>query len=347
MVDKDFCLSAYMAFRYIWKDGMDFYKGFRHQNYTPVCEDERIKVVTAEDIHHAIRKQIDELYEQYDNIGILLSGGMDSAIVATYLKPGSHAYTFNSVSGVFDDDIQRAKDYCEKYHLVHHLIDITFDDYKKYAPIVMSRKWAPVHSIEPQIYKAALAAKKDGVEMVLVGESADLIYGGMDKLITPEWDFLGWVKRYTFLEPDLVLKNPVSQIELFDKYRIGENGVDVMRFMDEVFSIESSSSYLNAFAVAEMPYYDPYARTVMAEPLDMLRVRNGEPKYLVRELYALRYPERDIPFKIPMPRPVDAIFMNWAGPTRPEFREDIPMETLTGNQKWQLWCAEQFLDLMD
>ncbi len=346
MNNKDFCLSSYLAFRYIWKDGMDFFQGFKHRNFTPIDEAQKVKVCTAKDIDCAIQKQIDELYAEYENIGVLLSGGMDSAIVASYLKPGSHAYTFNSVSGVFDADLQRAKEYCEKFHLTHHLIDITFEDYKKYTPIVMAKKWAPVHSIEPQIYKAALAAKKDGVEMLLVGESADLIYGGMDKLIVPEWSFEDFVKRYTFLDPQLALVNPVSQKELFENYRIGDSGIDVLKFMDEVFSIESSGSYLNAFAAAEMPYYDPYARTMMSEPLDMRRVRGGEPKYLVRELYAMKYPERDIPFKIPMPRPVDAIFETWSGPMRPEFRKDIPMAALTGNQKWQLWCAEQFLELM-
>ncbi len=347
MENKNFCLSSYMAFRYIWKEGVDFYNGFKHRNYLPIEENKKIGVRTAADIDIAIKQQIDELYSKYDNIGILLSGGMDSAIVASYLKPGSHAYTFISTSGVFDDDVQRAKEYCEKFQLVHHLVDITFDDYKKYTPIVMAKKWAPVHSIEPQIYKASLEAKKDGVEMILVGESADLIYGGMDKLIVPEWDFEGWVKRYTFLEPQLVLDTPISQMELFEKYKIGENGIDVLRFMDEVFSIESSSSYLNAFAAAELPYYDPYALTVMIDPLDMIRVRNGEPKYLVRELYAMKYPEREIPFKIPMPRPVDTIFKDWSGPRRREFRKDIPMDTLTGNQKWQLWCAELFLNIFE
>jgi hypothetical protein len=96
-----------------------------------------------------------------------------------------------------------------------------------------------------------------------------------------------------------------------------------------------------------MPYYDPYARMVMSEPLDMNRVRNGEPKYLVRELFAMIYPELPIPFKIPMPRPVDAIFKEWSGPVRKEFRKDIPMDTLTGNQKWQLWCAELFLNIYE
>ena len=120
-----------------------------------------------------------------------------------------------------------------------------------------------------------------------------------------------------------------------------------MSFMDDVFAIESSSSYINAFDTAAMPYYDPYARLIMRDPLDLNRVRNGEPKYLIRELYAMKYPEVPVPDKIPMPRPVDMIFKDWEGPKRPEFRQDIPMEQLTGNQKWQLWCAEQFLNGLD
>lgn len=345
--DKDFCLSSYIAFRYIWKDDIDFYKGFRHSNYQAIPEAERIPVKSATDIDREIQKQFDELYARYEHIGILLSGGMDSANLAAYLKPGSHAYTFTSETGVFNADVERAKQYCEKFGLRHHLIEITFEDYKRFTPIVMSRKWAPVHSIEPQIYKAAILAKKDGVECVIVGESADLIFGGMDKLITPEWTFNGFAERYTFLEPSLVLSAPIAQDELFERYRIDEDHIDYMRFMDEVFAIESSSSYLNAFGAAELPYYDPYARLIMAEQLDMERVRSGEPKYLVRELYAMKYPELEIPFKIPMPRPVDAIFKGWEGPTRPEFRKDFPMDQLTGNQKWQLWCAEQFLELYD
>lgn len=346
MVDKDFCLSSYIAYRYIWRDGIDFAEGFQHKNYLPVPDDERIPVKTSEDIDREIQLQFDELYKKYDSIGILLSGGMDSANLATYLKPGSHAYTFNSVSGVFDADVQRAQTYCRKLQLQHHLIDITMDDYEKYTPLVMRHKFAPVHSIEPQIFKAAEIAKNDGVQLMIVGESADLIFGGMDKLISPQWTFNAFVKRYTFLEPSLVLTNPIGQTALFERYREGEDGIDVMRFMDEVFAVESSSSYLNAFGAAWLPYYDPYAKLVMAEPLDMQRVRNGEPKYLVRGLYAMKYPELEIPFKIPMPRPVDAVFKEWEGPKRPEFRKDIPMSELTGNQKWQLWCAEQFLNML-
>ncbi len=346
MTDKDFCLSSFIAYRYIWQDDMDFYPGFHHENIQPVAPEERIGVKTSEDIDREIRRQVDDLYRQYDSIGILLSGGMDSANLAAYLKPGSHAYTFTSGTGVFNADVERAKTYCQKLGLNHHLIDISFDDYKYFAPVVMARKCAPVHSIEPQIYKAAIQARKDGVQLVLVGESADLIFGGMDQLISRDWLFADFVNRYTFLSPQLVLSHPVDMLPLYERYRQGDH-IDYMRFMDDVFAIESSSSYLNAFAAAGMPYYDPYARLVMTEPLDMQRVRNGEPKYLVRGLYAINYPELEIPFKIPMPRPVDAVFKDWEGPKRPEFRSDIPMQQLTGNQKWQLWCAELFLNMYD
>lgn len=345
MINKNFCLSSYIAYRYIYDENVNFYEGMKHRHYVPVADDLKIPVKTAEDIDAEIQKQFDELYSKYDSIGILLSGGMDSAILATYLKPGSYAYTFaTDLSDVYLDDNRRAEAYCKKIGLNHKYVDISFEDYKKYAPIVMKNKCAPVHSIEPQIYKAALEAKKDGVELIIVGESADLIFGGMDQLIGKDWLYDDFVERYTFLKPELVLENPVDVSTLFEKYRQGEK-IDFLTFMDEVFSIESSSSYLNAFEVAEVPYYDPYAKLVMSEPLDLHRVRNGEPKYLVRNLFHIKYPEIEIPFKIPMPRPVDVIFKDWEGPTRFEFRKDIPMKQLTGNQKWQLWCAEQFLNM--
>lgn len=347
MINKNFCLSSYMAYRYIFRDGVEFYDGMTHRNIRPVPLSEQIKVRKAADIDKQIKQQIDTLYQKYDNIGVLLSGGMDSANIATYLKPGSHAYTFTTKeSNVFNEDIERAKNYCKMLSLNHHLVDISLEDYRMFTPIVMLAKCAPVHSIEPQIYKAAIMAKRDGVQMLLVGESADLLFGGMDKLISTEWKYNDFIKRYTFLEPELVLQNPdLSIYNLYQEYRRGNDDIDYMKFMDEVFAIESSSSYLNAFGIAGMPYYDPYARLVMADKLDMERVRNGEPKYLVRELYAMRYPGLEIPSKIPMPRPVDAIFKDWIGPTRPEFRKDIPMKEITGNQKWQLWCAQLFLNI--
>lgn len=348
-IDKDFCLSSYIAYRYIYKDDKNFFKGMKHKLYKAIDKNKRIPVRTASDIDKEIQKQIDALYKKYKKIGILLSGGMDSGILAAYLKPGSNAYTFTTkLSNSFDEDIDRAKRYCEKLNLNHILVNVDFETYKKYTPIVMKTKCAPVHSIEPQIYKAALLAESNGDELILVGESSDLIFGGMDKLISKEWDKKDFMNRYTFLDPRLVLsKCDQSVFNLYNKYDLPNGKIDYMKFMDEVFAIESSSSYLNAFNTAKMKYYDPYAILIMKDKLDLDRVRNGESKYLIRELFSMKYPEISVPEKIPMPRPVDKIFEDWEGPKREEFRKDIPMDTLTGNQKWQLWCAELFLNEFD
>ena len=64
--------------------------------------------------------------------------------------------------------------------------------------LIMKNKCAPVNSIEPQIYKASIQAMNDGVEIMFVGESSDLVFGGMDKLLSKDWDFDEFMKRYIF-----------------------------------------------------------------------------------------------------------------------------------------------------
>lgn len=54
---------------------------------------------------------------------------------------------------------------------------------------------------------------------------------------------------------------------VFARYRKEGDKIDYMTFMDVIFAIESSSSYLNAFNLAGMPYTDPYAKLKMADVL--------------------------------------------------------------------------------
>ncbi len=343
-VDKNFCMSSYLAFRYIEDPAKNFAGGMSHKNIIPISDAEKISVKTSEEIDVHIAEQM----KAFDGMkkGILLSGGMDSAIVASYL-PGSEAYTFRFLGGEYQkEELNRAEYYANYYGLNLHYVDITWDTVESHLDTCLKAKGAPVHSIEPQILQGALQAKSDGVEMMFVGESSDLVFGGMDGLLSKNWTFEEFVERYTFTNPEDVLVEPVSMRYLYERYRQGDN-IDFLSFMDDVFSIESSSSYMNAFGVAGMPYFDPYARLKMAEPLDLHRVRNGEPKYLIRELMAKKYPEIPVPNKVPMPRPVDAYFAYWAGPTRPEFKKNLDMKQFTGNQKWQMWCLERFLNLFE
>ncbi|MCF0244638.1 MAG: asparagine synthase [Bacteroidaceae bacterium] len=332
-----------MAFRYIERDDMDFKEGFRHENIKPVPESEKTLVWTSKDISNAIQKVFDSLKGK--KLGIMLSGGMDSACLASYMR-GCDAYTFRFVGAndIQNEELHRAETYAKYYGLNLHYVDINWEVANANLTEIMRAKSAPVHSIEPQIYAAALQAKADGVEQMIVGESSDLIFGGMDQLISREWTFEDFKNRYIFTKPEDVLVEPVDMTYLFERYRKDGDMIDYMTFMDDVFSIESSSSYLNAFYLAGLNYTDPYAKLKMAEPLDLNRVRNGEPKYLIRDLFAMKYPGVPIPFKVPMPRPVDYYFKDWTGPKRPEFRTDIDLNKYTGNQKWQMYCLERFLE---
>lgn len=341
MEDKKYCMSSYMAFRYIEDDDKDF-PGGHHINIKPLPDDERILVRTAEDIDREIGKQMEKFKSKKK--GVLLSGGMDSAIVASYMT-GSDAYTFRFLDGKYQrEELKRAEYYAKYYGLSLHYVDISWATVESNLEAVMKSKCAPVHSIEPQILQAALQAKADGIEIMFVGESSDLIFGGMDGLLSKDWTFEEFMDRYIFTKPESVLAEPESMQYLFERYRQG-NMIDFLSFMDDVFSIESSSSYLNAFTVADMPYYDPYAKLKMAVPLDLYRIRHGESKYLIRELMKKKYPEIPVPNKVPMPRPVDEYFKHWKGPTRSEFRKDLDMNEFTGNQKWQMYCLEKFLEM--
>lgn len=346
MTDKNFCMSSYLAFRYVEKDGVDFYPGLHHQNIVPIGYDKKTPVRTADDIDSAVQKTFDGLFAEDKKYGILLSGGMDSAILASYMK-GCDAYTFRFLGGDFaKEELERAEYYAKYYGLRLHYVDLDWNAQIKNLDAVIEAKNAPVHSIEPQLYSAAMQAKNDGVGHLVIGESSDLVFGGMDKLLAKDWTLEEFKNRYMFTNPFDVLKEPVSMDYLFERYRLPNDRIDFLSFMDNVFSIESSSSYFNAFKVAGIPYTDPYASLKMAEPLDLNRVRNGEPKYLIRELFHKKYPEIPVPNKVPMPRPVDFYFEDWGGVLRDEFK-NIDIKKFSGNQRWQLFCLEYFLNRYD
>ena len=238
MIDKNFCMSSYLAFRYIEKDDVDFYEGLHHKNIIPIKNEDKLEVFTAQDIDRAISETFSKIKNR--KLGIMLSGGMDSAILASYMK-NYDAYTFRFLDGNFqNEELKRAEYYAKTYGLNLHYVDINWQSIEPYIDKAMQHKGAPVHSIEPQIALAAEQAKQDGIDLMVIGESSDLIFGGMDKLLAKDWKFEDFVKRYTFTNPYDVLENPVNVNYLFERYRQGNN-INFMKFMDEVFSIESSS----------------------------------------------------------------------------------------------------------
>jgi len=344
MANLKYCMSSYLALRYVKEENKNFFDGLHHKNIPPIPAEEKTAVSTAEQIDQAIAAEIDRLTNE--KIGLLLSGGMDSAILASYLK-GCDAYTFRFLGGSYQkEELQRAEYFARCYDMKLHYVDIDWTSLLENLDPVIDQKQAPVHSIEPQIMQAVLQAKKDGITMMVIGNASDYVFGGMDQLLSKDWTYDAFVKRYCYLDPAEILNEAESVNHLCEPYRKG-NAIDYQAFMADVAIEESYSSYYNAFAAAKMPYCDPYMKLQMAQPLDLARVRSGESKYLIRQLFAQKYPGYRIPDKNPMPRPVEQYFAQWKGPVRPEFRSDLDMSRFTGNQKWLMWCLEYFLNRYD
>lgn len=346
MIDKDYCCSSFLALRYIEDDKKDFFEGLHHRTYKLPDKNE----LTLIGNEFELDDELNRIFQLNSNkkLGILISGGMDSACLAAYMPKGSDAYTFRFLAGKYDsEELHRAETFAKEYELNLHYVDIDFDIIKECLLPVMKSKGAPVHSIEPQLYKAALQAKSDGVEMLVIGDAADYVFYGMDGLLSKDWTLDDFYKRAIYIEPKDVLNNPIDIKYLFERYRKDNNLIDFLGFYDKCITEESYGSYENAFHAAGISYIDPYEKMKLKEPVDLKRVRNGDSKYFVRALFRMKYPNIPLPEKHPMPRPVDEYFKNWSGPTRKEFKKDIDINNYSGNQKWLLWCLEQFLNTFE
>lgn len=342
MINKNYCMSHYLAFRFIKDENINFYKGLSHKVFRPREEKEITAVATVDELDKVLETKINEFYVP-GKTALLLSGGMDSAVLASYLPKGTKVYTFYCVAEGAIDERKQAKKYCDAYGLDQEIIEMRWEDFEELTPEILEKDGVPFHSIEVQLVKAARYAKSQGIDRIIVGDGADYHFGGMDKLLSKDWNFDEFVTRYNSVEPELALKEPVDVREIYETYRLPDNKIDFLGFMDDVMTQESYTSYMHAFKIAGVKYLDPYSFTRMAKPLDLKRIRNGEPKYMIRELFAKKYPNIPVPTKIPMPRATTQWLKDYQV-SRPEFIPDCT-KNMTGDQKWLCWCLEQFLNM--
>jgi asparagine synthetase B (glutamine-hydrolysing) len=276
----------------------------------------------------------------------LLSGGIDSAIIAAFAPRGTKAFTIRFISEGFIDESGQAKKYCDAYGLEHRTIDVFWEDYTRYSPFLMKNKNAPLHPIEVALYKAALEARGQGVEVLVVGNGADSTFGGMDKLLSRDYTLDEFIARYTFIDPALVLEEPVTIRQVYEPY--AANGmVDVQKFLKVVHGTGIIQSFENSIKSAGLSIRAPFEKVYLSKPLDLTRIRSGEPKYILRSLFKRLYPDFTIPDKIPFARPMESWLRSWKGPVRHEFRKEADYDNLSGDQRWLVYSLETFLDLID
>lgn len=305
----------------------------------------RTPINNSKELYNALKSKVEKATSN-GKAALALSGGIDSAVLAKFMPKGSTAYTFQCIvpGKEVTNEVPRAATYAKECSLQHKTIQIYWEDFTKYAPILMKHKGAPVHSIEIQIYKAALQAKTDGFDTLVFGESADSVFGGLSNLLSQEWTVGEFIDRYCFVQPYKILKEfTLDTVPIIRHERDGL--IDPHDFISTEFFPESMGSYYNALDAAQVSFVAPYADCYMATPIDYQRIRKGENKYLVREVFERLYPNFTIPPKTPMPRPMDEWLKDWHGPIRPEFWPHC-IDHLTGDQKYYVWALESFLNLL-
>ena len=309
-------------------------------------ENEQTPVFNSYDLENALKVQVEKITSD-GKTALALSGGIDSAILARFMPKGSVAYTFKCVvpGMAVTDETSSAKSYAEECGLEHRIVEIYWKDFEDYAPLLMRHKGAPIHSIEVQIYKAALQARADGFDRLIFGEGADNGYGGLDKIMSKDWTIGDFIERFSYIMPYKVLREFNLILEPFLDNE--ENGyINLQNFLCGFNREESLNNYINACTCADIKLSTPYLCTRLATSIDYDRIRKGESKYLVREVFHQLYPCFEIPIKTPMPRPMNEWMANWQGPTRPEFWPHCT-DYMTGDQKWLVYILEKFLTMIE
>ena len=163
IVDKNYCMSSFLMYRTIIDKSITFADALIPQPDVEI--ENRIPIRNSEELERALRKNIEEATAD-GKAALALSGGIDSAILAKFMPKGSVAYTFRcNVPGIqVTDETLAAAKYAQECGIEHRIVEIYWDDFANFAPALIKQKGAPIHSIEVQIYKAALQAKKMGLQ---------------------------------------------------------------------------------------------------------------------------------------------------------------------------------------
>jgi hypothetical protein len=339
-----FCLSSFLAFRYVAKRGCEWVPDVCPE-FPLIDANSQVVVQSPDEIAQALKRVVLRVPD-LNRCGIFLSGGIDSAILAALLPEGTKAYTidFDAANGARES--QRAVEYAETYHLEHRIIKVSWEDYLRHEKFLMARKKAPLHPVEVALYCAALQAKRDGLRAVFVGNGADSTFGGLDKLLSRDWTFEEFVRRYNFVEPETVLNSPCDIRSVYEPYRCGEM-IDFVRFIKEVHGFGIIQAFGNAVGAAGIELIEPFEELRLRGEIDLKRIRAGEPKHQLFEVFRRFYPHQQPPGKIPFSRPMDEWLADYSGPGSSCFRRNLDLGMFTGDQKYLIRGLDLFIGLLE
>lgn len=280
----------------------------------------------------------DKIASVEGRVGIMLSGGMDSAMLAHFLPKGSIAYTLE-----YGEDETALSEFDQAARFVplgveHKKIRITRASFFDMARELTLLKREPTVPHDPAIGLAARQALADGITHMVTGVGADGSFGGFGhfyKDVSYAAFRSNIIKQ--FVAPWDVLKNPVPVDWVIGHYTVNDK-VDVQTYLGDV-GTEGTAVFDTLQACGLVPV-NPYSSMRFGAALDIAG-RGG--KYPLKDMFALIYPDRKPNKKMALPVPYGPWMRDYI-PTRPEFRTDR-MDRFGGKNRYQIYALELYMDM--
>jgi len=292
-----------------------------------------------------------------NNSAILLSGGMDSAILLPFMPKDTIAYTIYHEQLGDDNEISIARKYCEKFGIKHKVISVDPKDYFNCMDALMTNKKMPLSPAEPIFYLASKVAVNDGFDQVVTGAGADARLGGFNK-DRRKYTIKSYQKRLakTYVQPSKTL-NHFANIEnalidyikptntrqnkiinllnnllpFSDKTKI----VDTKRFLNDIGY--ERFAYDNAIGLAGAEHISPLKEVQFNIDEDR---NQKQPKYFIQDIYKDIYGYLP-PKKKGLQKP-SFLLKNYSPNNFDLFNQDLDVNKLTYDKKFLIYCLEKF-----
>ena len=342
------CIDEYLAFQHVFSN-IKWKEGVYNRNYEEYTECPRNNLVSngKEAFDHLIKLK-NKLFKNYrpDEIGILISSGIDSATIAKLLPNKSYAFYATYVERDADPEIEIVKKYCTINNLTLVVVNISWNDYINNMDYLMKVKKNPIHPCEIPVYMCCLKAKELNIKLLASGWGADTHFGGMDKLLSKDWNFDDFKKRYEYC-PRINKTNTLLD-KTYCKFINNKGIVDTQGFLTFNYHIMTIKSFFYIPELCGLIHLPLWGYLGLKGNLDLDKIRNGHPKYIIREAFELLYKDDNVELtsKIPFTRPTD-IYMNkyfYQDEYYDSLKEYIKKNiNLTSQQKWMIYCLNRFI----
>lgn len=334
------CISCFLRYRSFPHEITPF-KRKKKFNFS---ESEKIEIFNELDLLNYFSMYFKNV--DFKKTGIMLSGGIDSCMVAAFMPKGSLAFTISYPEMKEKDETERAKFYANKFGLKLIEVDVTFDDIVKYQDELMKNKEQPLSSIEIGMYKMCLEAKKHGLENLLTGMGADGLFGGFFNLLSRQWTNSEFVERFTYIDPNTVLLKAEDNLTFF-KNHFNEPYFNMLNFLDDIESEYSLSYFLNPCETANIKLLAPYENCIRKFNYDFDMIRNGNEKPILRKAFEIKTGFKFEGRKMPFPRPTEYWYTLYKEKLNPIFKKDAYSIAKTPEQKWIIYSANHFINLFE